>query len=151
MPRVNETITLESFINRPYLTFIFIPQAFTEQYILLQTKMNERPRIPAMAAPSRPRGPIASAVTNEARSNLFRGQMMRRPAAGNHTSTASIADRVRLESEARSDVSEIVVRNQNGEIQLEDPSPLILEDLDDIVLDDGQEDESKMTILPEPK
>lgn len=63
------------------------------------------------------------AVANASRPNLFRSQLTRRPTA----SSSNSADTVRLDVEVLSDGSEIVVRNQQGEIELGDPPTPIME------------------------
>ncbi|KAG6010756.1 hypothetical protein E4U21_004144 [Claviceps maximensis] len=61
------------------------------------------------------------------RPNLFRSQLTRRPTAGSSNSS----DTVRLDVEVLSDSSEIVVRNQHGEIELGDPPTPVFEETDE--------------------
>ncbi|KAF4585746.1 UPF0220 domain protein [Ophiocordyceps camponoti-floridani] len=75
----------------------------------------------------RPRQTEASAsrarATAAARANLFRSQLTRRPTV---SSTASV-ETLRLDVDVLSDTSEIVVRNQKGEVELADPPALSVE------------------------
>lgn len=82
---------------------------------------------------------------NEQRSALFRGQLMRRPITQN---TASQAEANRLENapNVHDETSDIVVRDQQGEIELGDPPTPILEDFNEDAIDEGQEVESKSYI-----
>ncbi|KID94137.1 UPF0220 domain protein, partial [Metarhizium majus ARSEF 297] len=77
--------------------------------------MSQRAQPPTSGThrPRAPPGAVASAV----RPNLFRSQLTRRPTA----SSSNSADTVRLDVEVLSDSGEIVVRNQQGEIELGDP------------------------------
>lgn len=83
--------------------------------------MSQRAQPPTSGThrPRAPPGAVASAV----RPNLFRSQLTRRPTA----SSSNSADTVRLDVEVLSDSGEIVVRNQQGEIELGDPPTPILE------------------------
>lgn len=83
--------------------------------------MNQRLH-PQSNGANRPRG-APSAVAAAGRPNLFRGQLTRRPTASSTNST----DTVRLDVEVLSGSSEIVVRNQQGEIELGDPPTPIME------------------------
>ncbi|KAG5951345.1 hypothetical protein E4U53_003306 [Claviceps sorghi] len=78
-----------------------------------------RPRIAAAAAP--PTG----------RPNLFRSQLTRRPTA----SSSHSSETVRLDVQVLADSSEIVVRNQQGEIELGDPPTPVFEETDEQVED----------------
>ncbi|PHH68974.1 hypothetical protein CDD80_7093 [Ophiocordyceps camponoti-rufipedis] len=78
--------------------------------------MGDRPRQPE-APTSRAR------ATAAARANLFRSQLTRRPTV---SSTASV-ETLRLDVDVLSDTSEIVVRNQQGEVELADPPALSVE------------------------
>lgn len=69
------------------------------------------------------------------RPNLFRGQLTRRPTASSSNST----DTVRLDVEVLPDSSEIVVRNQQGEIDLGDPPALVMESDEPEEREDGIE------------
>ncbi|KAK2595798.1 hypothetical protein QQS21_006561 [Conoideocrella luteorostrata] len=84
--------------------------------------MSQRNQVPNSGI-SRTRGTVAAAV----RPNLFRSQLTRRPTAGSGNS----ADTVRLDVEVLSDTSEIVVRNQEGEIELGDPPTPAFEETDE--------------------
>ncbi|KAG5981615.1 hypothetical protein E4U55_002751 [Claviceps digitariae] len=87
--------------------------------------MNPRNQVPNNGIP-RPR--IAAAAPGAAsRPNLFRSQLTRRPTA----SSSNSSDTVRLDVEVLSDSSEIVVRNQQGEIELGDPPTLVFEETDE--------------------
>ncbi|KAK9444952.1 uncharacterized protein G6M90_00g107050 [Metarhizium brunneum] len=83
--------------------------------------MSQRAQPPTSGThrPRAPPGAVASAV----RPNLFRSQLTRRPTA----SSSNSADTVRLDVEVLPDSGEIVVRNQQGEIELGDPPTPILE------------------------
>lgn len=85
------------------------------------------------------RGP---STTSAVRRNLFQGQLTRRPTAGTGSSSHA-ADALRLDADVRSDTSEIVVRDQHGEIDLGDPPTPVLEEPEDLPLDDQQEHESE--------
>lgn len=65
---------------------------------------------------------------------------MRRQAAA--APAVPLADSMRLDATVQTEALDIVVRDQHGEIELGDPPSLIFDDLDDVVLDDGQETES---------
>ena len=86
--------------------------------------------------------PAANANANSAgvRRNLFQSHLTRRPTPG---SASTSAEMLRLDAEGGSDTSEIVVRDQHGEIELGDPPTPVLEDPDEVPLDDRQESESK--------
>ncbi|KHN95793.1 UPF0220 domain protein [Metarhizium album ARSEF 1941] len=93
---------------------------------------------PPPAGVHRPRAP--GAVASAVRPNLFRSQLTRRPTA----SPSSPADTVRPDSEALalpSDSREIVVRNQQGEIELGDPPTPIVETDEPEDRDEGGEKE----------
>ena len=83
--------------------------------------MSQRAQPPTSGThrPRAPPGAVASAV----RPNIFRSQLTRRPTA----SSSNSADTVRLDVEVLPDSGEIVVRNQQGEIELGDPPTPILE------------------------
>ncbi|KAG6035346.1 hypothetical protein E4U41_006113 [Claviceps citrina] len=85
--------------------------------------MNQRNQAPNNGI-TRPRGVVAAAA---GRPNLFRRELTRRPTAGSSTSS----DTVRLDVEVLSDTSEIVVRNQQGEIELGDPPTPAYEETDE--------------------
>lgn len=74
--------------------------------------MSERPRRVDSGA-SRARVSVVAA----ARANLLGSQLTRRPTA----SSSHSADALRLDVDVLDDTSEIVVRNQQGEIELGDP------------------------------
>lgn len=100
--------------------------------------MSERPRR-ADSGASRARISVAAA----ARANLFRGQLTRRPTAGAPNS----ADTLRLDVEVLSDTSEIVVRNQQGEIELGDPPTPAVDEHDEHA-EDRHETESTCIVRP---
>ncbi|PHH81902.1 hypothetical protein CDD82_7593 [Ophiocordyceps australis] len=85
--------------------------------------MNDRSRRPD-AAPPRARGHIAAAAASATaaaatqRPNVFRGQLTRRPTAPNPPLSG---DTMRHDVQVLVDSSEIVVRNQHGEFDLDDP------------------------------
>lgn len=92
------------------------------------------------------------------RRNLFQSQLTRRPtstettraggggpasAAATTSSTSASAEPMRLDADVLSESSEIVVRDKNGEFEVEDPpTPPMDEPDDDAALDDAQENES---------
>lgn len=84
-------------------------------------------------APTRPKAPPGGV-----RRNLFQSQLTRRPTP----SSSNSAETLRLDVDVLSDTSEIVVRDQHGEIELGDPPTPILEDPDEVPADDRQENES---------
>ncbi len=101
---------------------------------------------------------ITRAVTSATgvRRNLFQSQLTRRPTPTetarpggggggvNNTSmtTSSSAETLRLDVDVLSESSEIVIRDQNGEFEIEDPPTPPLDDPDDeVALDDAQENE----------
>ncbi|QUC18538.1 uncharacterized protein UV8b_02779 [Ustilaginoidea virens] len=87
--------------------------------------------------------PRAAAAAAAIRPNLFRSQLTRRPTGtGGSHSTTSPADAARLQVEVLSDSSEIVVRNQHGEIELGDPPTPGLDAADEQA-DDDRHDESE--------
>ncbi|OAA40315.1 hypothetical protein NOR_05876 [Metarhizium rileyi] len=96
--------------------------------------MSSRARPPTNGI-SRPRAP--GVATSAVRPNLFRSQLTRRPTASSSNST----DTVRLDVEVLSDGSEIVVRNQLGEIELGDPPTPIMEADESEDRDDSQQKE----------
>ncbi|PNY28397.1 Uncharacterized protein TCAP_01685 [Tolypocladium capitatum] len=81
--------------------------------------MNERPRHPEHGAP-RARG---TGTVIGVRPNLFRSQLTRRPTA----SSSNLVETVPLDVDVLSDTSEIVVRDEQGEIELGDPPTPVLE------------------------
>ncbi|KAG5920989.1 hypothetical protein E4U42_006014 [Claviceps africana] len=86
--------------------------------------MNPRNQAPNNAGA---RSRIAAAAAPTARPNLFRSQLTRRPTAGSSHSS----DTARLDVEVLADSSEIVVRNQHGEIELGDPPTPVFEEMDE--------------------
>ncbi|POR37048.1 Uncharacterized protein TPAR_02751 [Tolypocladium paradoxum] len=100
--------------------------------------MSERSRRPEPGA-SRARGTVAGV-----RPNLFRGQLTRRPTA----TSSNSAETLRLDVDVLSDTSEIVVRNQQGEIELGDPPTPVLEEQDEQA-EDRQETEKERQRLVE--
>lgn len=97
--------------------------------------MADRMRPAAGGAP-RPR-PAASGV----RRNLFTSQLTRRPTP---TSSSNSAEPSRADGaeDTNTSSSDIVVRDQHGEIDLEDPPAPELDEHEDGALDDRQENES---------
>ncbi|KND93884.1 hypothetical protein TOPH_01698 [Tolypocladium ophioglossoides CBS 100239] len=100
--------------------------------------MSDRPQRPEHGAP-RARGTVAGV-----RPNLFRSQLTRRPTA----SSSNSAETLRLDVDVLSDTSEIVVRNQQGEIELGDPPTPVLEEQDEHA-EDRQETEKERQRLVE--
>ena len=86
--------------------------------------------------------PAANANSAGVRRNLFQSHLTRRPTPGGASASTS-AETLRLDAEgAGSDTSEIVVRDQHGEIELGDPPTPVAEDPEEVPLDDRQESES---------
>ncbi|GAO18896.1 hypothetical protein UVI_02030650 [Ustilaginoidea virens] len=89
--------------------------------------------------------PRAAAAAAAIRPNLFRSQLTRRPTGtGGSHSTTSPADAARLQVEVLSDSSEIVVRNQHGEIELGDPPTPGLDAADEQADDDRHDESEKL-------
>ncbi|KAI0977447.1 hypothetical protein F4678DRAFT_455589 [Xylaria arbuscula] len=66
------------------------------------------------------------------------------------SSSTNSAETLRLDLDALSETSEIVIRDQNGEFEIEDPPTPPLEDPDDeVALDDAQENERERQRLAE--
>ncbi|KAI5461259.1 hypothetical protein BGZ63DRAFT_230896 [Mariannaea sp. PMI_226] len=84
-------------------------------------------------------------VGGSIRRNLFQSQLTRRP---NASSPAS-AETLHLDVDVLSDTSEIVVRDQHGEIELGDPPTPIFEDEEELGFDHGQETEKERQRLAE--
>lgn len=103
--------------------------------------MNDRSRPPAAPISSRQR--VHGAVQGaEPRAQLFRGHMMRRGPGGGTIPSTSAADSLRLDADVKQEPADIVVRDQHGEVELGDPPSPILDGLDDLVHDEGQETDS---------
>ncbi|KAI1197294.1 hypothetical protein F5X97DRAFT_324682 [Nemania serpens] len=112
-------------------------------------------------------GRMTRAATGAAgvRRNLFQSQLTRRPtstettraggggpasAAATTSSTSASAEPMRLDADVLSESSEIVVRDKNGEFEVEDPpTPPMDEPDDDAALDDAQENEKERQRLAE--
>lgn len=89
---------------------------------------------------SRARAPVSS---SSVRRNLFQSQLTRRP-----TPTSSgESETLRLDADADVDApaesSDIVVRDKNGEVELDDPPTPPIDDPDEIALDPRQQSESE--------
>lgn len=103
---------------------------------------------PQQGAPAHPKPSSTAGV----RRNLFQGQLTRRPTTGpgsNNSSEQGVASRgagdldgMEVE-EDESASSDIVVRDKNGEVELYEPPPLVVDDPDEIALDMRQENESE--------
>lgn len=84
---------------------------------------------------SRARPPVSSSV----RRNLFQSQLTRRP-----TPTSSgEPETLRLDADAPAESSDIVVRDKNGEVELDDPPTPPIDDPDEIALDPRQQSEKE--------
>lgn len=83
-----------------------------------------RPRGGGAGGHSVPTGPVSAAAS---RQGFFRSQLTRRP-TGPGTSSNNSSEKLRLDVDILTDSSEIVVRNQQGEIELGDPPTPIVED-----------------------
>ncbi|OAA72464.1 hypothetical protein ISF_01537 [Cordyceps fumosorosea ARSEF 2679] len=138
----------------------------------------QRTRLGAPSAASAPAYQAPPAASSRDRTNLFRSHLIRRPtgAAANGTSssassfsataaaaTAAAAaaaaalathpDTARLaaaeEQQRMAEMCEIVVRNQNGDIDLEGAPVLPFDDIDEMALDARQETEQERQRLAE--
>ncbi|EJT80567.1 hypothetical protein GGTG_00562 [Gaeumannomyces tritici R3-111a-1] len=84
---------------------------------------------------SRARPPVSSSV----RRNLFQSQLTRRP-----TPTSSgESETLRLDADAPAESSDIVVRDKNGEVELDDPPTPPIDDPEEIALDPRQQSEKE--------
>lgn len=79
------------------------------------------------------------------RRNLFQSQLTRRPTASSSTS----AETLRLDTDAQSESSDIVMRDKDGEIQLGDPPTPPIDDPDELPLDPMQDNEKERQRLSE--
>ncbi|KAI0532511.1 hypothetical protein GGR58DRAFT_177304 [Xylaria digitata] len=106
----------------------------------------------------------AATSTAAVRRNLFQSQLTRRPTptetrpggsdAANlpltTSSSTNSAETLRLDNDVLSETSEIVIRDKNGEFEIEDPPTPPLDDPDDeVALDDAQENERERQKLAE--
>ncbi|KAG8158906.1 hypothetical protein KVR01_011349 [Diaporthe batatas] len=99
-------------------------------------------------APAHPKSSSNAGV----RRNLFQGQLTRRPTTGPGSNSsgepgagsrgAGDLDGMEVE-EDDSASSDIVVRDKNGEVELYEPPPLVVDDPDEIALDMRQENEKE--------
>lgn len=115
---------------------------------------------PSAAQQPQPGGPAHQNATSNAgvRRNLFQGQLTRRPTAGPGSSSSNPNDTgppgrnagdlggMEVE-EDESASSDIVVRDKNGEVELDEPPTLVVDDPDEIALDMRQENESKLAAI----
>ena len=102
------------------------------------------------AAPSRPAGAgiakaRAPATSSNVRRNLFQSQLTRRPTSNSSTSTETL----RLDTEAQSESSDIVIRDKNGEIELGDPPTPPVDEPEDAALDASHQNEKERQRLAE--
>ncbi|KAF4980860.1 hypothetical protein FZEAL_3234 [Fusarium zealandicum] len=95
---------------------------------------------------SRTRNGASSSANAGVRRNLFQSQLTRRPTAG---SSSTSAETLHLDVDVLSETSEIVVRDQHGEIELGDPPTPELEDEDELPMDHRQESEKERQRLAE--
>lgn len=79
------------------------------------------------------------------RRNLFQSQLTRRPTATSSTS----AETLRLDTDAQSESSDIVIRDKNGEIELGEPPTPPIDDLDELPPDARQDNEKERQRLSE--
>ncbi|KAG5954462.1 hypothetical protein E4U58_007593 [Claviceps cyperi] len=84
-----------------------------------------------------------AAATADSRFNPFRSQLTRMPTAGSSNSSENT---VRLDVEVLSDTSDIVVRNQQGEIELGDPPTPEMEDEDEQVEDKHETEKERQRL-----
>lgn len=96
--------------------------------------MNDRRNVPP--APRRP--------NDQQRANLFRREPMRRPQVPTSSNPTESSRSLENAPDVRADSSEIIVRDQHGEIEVGDPpTPLFEYGDEDGIIDEGQEVESK--------
>lgn len=107
-------------------------------------RQTSQPRAGGANGINRARSGIAAA--SNVRRNLFQSQLTRRPTP---TSSSASAETLRLDTDAQSESSEIVIRDQNGEIGLGNPSTPPLDDPDEVALDTKQENEKERQRLAE--
>ena len=117
-----------------------------------------QPHPPASSAAQQPQqGPSAhskSSSNTGVRRNLFQGQLTRRPTTGPGSNNepgpagrnAGDLDGMEVE-EDESASSDIVVRDKNGDVELDEPPTLVVDDPDEIALDMRQENESELAIV----
>ncbi|KAI7787739.1 hypothetical protein LA080_014111 [Diaporthe eres] len=112
------------------------------------------PPAPSAAQQPQPGGPSHPNSSSNAgvRRNLFQGQLTRRPTTGPGSSNPNEAgapgrnagDLGGMEvEEDESASSDIVVRDKNGEVELDEPPTLVVDDPDEIALDMRQENEKE--------
>ncbi|KAI3396165.1 hypothetical protein diail_368 [Diaporthe ilicicola] len=112
------------------------------------------PPAPSAAQQPQPGGPTHSTSSSNAgiRRNLFQGQLTRRPTAGSGggnpnepgapaRNAGALGDMEVEEDESAS--SDIVVRDKNGDVELDEPPTLVVDDPDEIALDMRQENEKE--------
>lgn len=115
-----------------------------------------QPQQPAASAAQQQQsgGPAHANSSSNAgvRRNLFQGQLTRRPTAGPGSGNPNepgapgrnAGDLGGMEvEEDESASSDIVVRDKNGEVELDEPPTLVVDDPDEIALDMRQENESE--------
>jgi hypothetical protein len=95
-------------------------------------------------------------ASSSVRRNLFQNQLTRRPTP---SSSSTSVETLRLDGEsasrmalgepmdAHSESSELVIRDANGEVELEDPPTPPADDGDEVALDSRQENESGWSAL----
>lgn len=119
-----------------------------------------QPHPPASSATQQSQqGPSAHAKSSSnagVRRNLFQGQLTRRPTTGPGSNNsnepggagrnAGDLDDMEVE-EDESASSDIVVRDKNGEVELDEPPTLVVDDPDEIALDMRQENESELRAM----
>lgn len=116
------------------------------------------PPAPPAAQQPQPGGPAHLNASSNAgvRRNLFQGQLTRRPTAGPGSNNpnepgapgrnAGALGNMEVE-EDESASSDIVVRDKNGEVELDEPPTLVVDDPDEIALDMRQENESELDAI----
>lgn len=87
-------------------------------------------------APPRMRAAVGQTSSRE-RSNLFRSHLTRRPTTG----PSAQSETVHMDSELHTDSSDIVVRNQNGEIDVEESPEVDLNEIEEAGVEERQENE----------
>ncbi|TGJ86511.1 hypothetical protein E0Z10_g2221 [Xylaria hypoxylon] len=126
--------------------------------------MADRAPLPSLRAGAH-RITRAATTTAAVRRNLFQSQLTRRPTPTETTrpgagdiantsmttsSSTNSAETLRLDVDVLSESSEIVIRDKNGEFEIEDPPTPPLDDPDDeVALDDAQENERERQKLAE--
>ena len=89
---------------------------------------------------------VRSGITGPSvRRNLFQSQLTRRPTA----SSSNSAETLRLDADAQSESSDIVIRDKDGEVEMDDPPTPSIDEPDDVPLDARHDNEKERQRLAE--